>query len=976
MSEKSRHGTPTLVRPPNHPVPQLQKPFEESMLESINDQADQDVPLDAMTRRTILLDSPTYQRVIAGRWKQKSGEKYHPLWKLVAQMSFGMHLLAENMAVSEEEVMRILQSHVDDIDGFLERTTEDFDSAQSDIHERTRCLKLPLAHGDVFDHMLEDRAFRASILEGNEKIDHVISRTKRSAKDALNDVQKGFDATNVLEKYLSKLNSTWKRRSSEHEAVLVAMLGNVEGWRRAFLELHLQGNKLAGSLKKLSEVVAEMQDRAAAVSRNIVAKAQKTKHISSQQGGRGTSRTTSINDQKPLPVEPGRRHPTKNASRSTHVAGSTSRPDTGHRSGRPIASHAPSSYHRSLHSSASKKDPGAEPSGQSLSLEAKALEESRASQNTQHLPKIGGLLIQSAGDAPIELPADVPEDLLRQAPVSTMNRLSLTLGLKAKDNGDHRISSIYFPRALGDLLKSPEMSDLLSTPQSNNIKGTQIRAVASPVVISAKQTDYFTSHEKSPSIGVATPSTSSRRRTNSTKTSTVNSKSSGRSFMVGSAAGTRRSSGPNVAFTSHRSVMAMASPPAELPASGREEQSSSKSRKTSRPSSLGEPGPELTDGATTRSASVSDPMMLVDTSIITISHDPAPFAEEKPEAAEEQQVPESPEDVDERQGHDTAVADVARIPKSERGTAIETDYPKTEVANAKEDDLGQLVSPNEDAADPQIQYVAELEAAVPAPLRPVRKDHGPAELEAPQQTFNLPPRPTAEPKSAEEVVHRAKTQQPEDFFKLPTEVTIKPGLKPMDFSDSSGEEPIRPLRLKLAKKDGKLVPVQINGSRGSNESGGSESKSRIDVVADIIETMSHTPPGSPVHERSLSSTSSNSAQRWSRRSSRLGPPEQAPAPPGPSGRPMVSPDFAAAGEFQGERKHKTRSSNASKSSWKAFFLHGASKSMQRPDLPAAPLAGQSSLRPSSSEKDMMTTSGKDVLWFKGENDKSVNVSSA
>jgi hypothetical protein len=240
------------------------------MLESINDQMDQDVPADAMTRRAILLESPTYQRVIAGRWKQKQGEKYHPLWKLVAQMSFGMHLLAENLAVSEEEVMRILQSHVDDIDGFLERTTEDFDFAQSDIHERTRCLKLPLAHGDVFDRMLEDRAFRASILEGNEKIDHVISRTKRSAKDALKDVQKGFDATNVLEKYLSKLNSTWKRRSSEHEAVLVAMLGNAEGWRRAFLELHLQGNKLAGSLKKLSEVVAEMQDRAAAASRNIV----------------------------------------------------------------------------------------------------------------------------------------------------------------------------------------------------------------------------------------------------------------------------------------------------------------------------------------------------------------------------------------------------------------------------------------------------------------------------------------------------------------------------------------------------------------------------------------------------------------------------------------------------------------------------------------------------------------------------------
>jgi hypothetical protein len=263
-------GIQAVVRSPTHPVPQLQKPFEESMLESINDELPEDVPTDALTRRTMLLEAPTYQRVIAGRWIQKAGERYHPLWKLIAQLTFGMHLLSQNMAISEEEVMRILQSHVDDIDAFLERTTEDFDLAQSDIYERIRCLKLPLAHGDVFDRMLEDRAFRASILDGNEKIDHVIVRTKRASKDALKDVQKGFDATNVMEKYLTKLSTTWDRQSPEHEAVLVAMLGNVEGWRRAFLELHLQGNKVAGSLKKLAEVVLEMQQRAAAVSRNLV----------------------------------------------------------------------------------------------------------------------------------------------------------------------------------------------------------------------------------------------------------------------------------------------------------------------------------------------------------------------------------------------------------------------------------------------------------------------------------------------------------------------------------------------------------------------------------------------------------------------------------------------------------------------------------------------------------------------------------
>ena len=228
------------------------------MVESVSEASEFDTPMDALTRRTLLLDSAFYQRIVAGRWKQKPGEKYHPLWKLVAQMAFGLHLLARNMAKSEDEVMKILQAHVDDIDGFLERTSEDFDLAQSDMHERLRCLKLPLQHGEIFDRMLEDPSFRGSILDGNEKIEHIVHRTKRFLKDSLKDVQKGFDATNVLEKYLQGLTKSWQRQTPEHEAVFVAMLGNVEGWRKAFMELHLQGNKLAGTLKKLTEVVSEM----------------------------------------------------------------------------------------------------------------------------------------------------------------------------------------------------------------------------------------------------------------------------------------------------------------------------------------------------------------------------------------------------------------------------------------------------------------------------------------------------------------------------------------------------------------------------------------------------------------------------------------------------------------------------------------------------------------------------------------------
>jgi hypothetical protein len=263
-------GDEFVAYPPAHPVPQLQGPFEESMVESVNDVSDHETDMDSMARRTMLLEMPKYERVVAGRWKQKPGEKYHPLWKIIAQMSFGVHLLAEGMARSEEEVMKILQLHVDDIDGFLERTTEDFDLAQSDVEERLRYLKLPLDHVEVFDRMLEDRTFRMSIVDGNEKIEHIVDRTSEAMKDSLKDVKKGLEATKVLDKYLSDLERKWIRSTAEHEAVLMAMLGNVEGWNRALRDLYLQGNKLGKSLVQLSEIVAEMQRRAGVVSRRTL----------------------------------------------------------------------------------------------------------------------------------------------------------------------------------------------------------------------------------------------------------------------------------------------------------------------------------------------------------------------------------------------------------------------------------------------------------------------------------------------------------------------------------------------------------------------------------------------------------------------------------------------------------------------------------------------------------------------------------
>ena len=269
-------GEEVDAKPPVHPVPQMQGAFEESMMETLNEPEDAEPEdrmskTDSVSRRKMLLEQEQYERTVAGRWKQKPGEQFHPLWKLVAQISFGMHLLQQGLAKSDEEVIKILQTHVDEIDGFLERTTEDFDLAQGDIDERIRYLKLPLEHGSVFDTMLNDRNFRVAIVEGNEKIEHIIDRTAAAMNDALKDVQKGLDGTRELAKYLTRVDKQWDHRTEEHDSVYLAMIGNTEGWTRAFLTLQSKGNTLRRTLVQLGGIVAEMQRRAGAASRrNLV----------------------------------------------------------------------------------------------------------------------------------------------------------------------------------------------------------------------------------------------------------------------------------------------------------------------------------------------------------------------------------------------------------------------------------------------------------------------------------------------------------------------------------------------------------------------------------------------------------------------------------------------------------------------------------------------------------------------------------
>lgn len=266
-----RNDTMKEVNIPTHPIPSMQGAFAESMLESgaSTPTIPRSRPGNAAARRKLLLEQDAEEETHAARWRQRPGQQYHELWKLMAQISFGIYLLLNGIAKDDDQVMTILQGHVDEVDQFLETTLEDFDLAQQDIDERLKFLKLPLENIVIFDAMLEDRAFRLQIVNGNEQIEHVILRTATAMKDALRDVQQGLDACKEFTIYLAKEqeDTTWRKTRQDMEKVYVAMKGNVEGWYRAYVSLQTKGNHLGVALVQLGSIVAEMDRRAGEISR-------------------------------------------------------------------------------------------------------------------------------------------------------------------------------------------------------------------------------------------------------------------------------------------------------------------------------------------------------------------------------------------------------------------------------------------------------------------------------------------------------------------------------------------------------------------------------------------------------------------------------------------------------------------------------------------------------------------------------------
>jgi hypothetical protein len=256
---------------PTHPIPSMQDAFAESLHEVTMGGAAAKPKLrtmDAKARRERLLEQDKDAEPFDHTWRYRPGQKQHEVLKLLAQISFGVYLLLNGMANSNSQVVTILQGHIDEVDEFLEVALEDLAQATIDLNGRIDYLKLPMSNMQVFEELLEDRNFRVEILEGNEKIEHILSRTNTALKQWDDDIDAGLACSAAFTKWLRQQDSAaWKKDRPEVMDIFDAMNGNAEGWQNAFDEMNTRAQEMNNLIIKLMTIVAEMEKKAGEISR-------------------------------------------------------------------------------------------------------------------------------------------------------------------------------------------------------------------------------------------------------------------------------------------------------------------------------------------------------------------------------------------------------------------------------------------------------------------------------------------------------------------------------------------------------------------------------------------------------------------------------------------------------------------------------------------------------------------------------------
>ncbi len=260
---------------PIHPLPNMQAPFEESMLDATgeNGHVPWVSPQRSVKTRQHALCRDEQATELAWNftynchWRRHPTDKFHPLRKTITQIVFGVHLLHQHLERSVADVADILLKHVNELDSFLQQASEDLESSLKDMVFRHKCLKVPMEHVKEFDRLLEDRNYRAQLLDGNVVIERTIGRMSQMLNDYLIDVNTFQEANRELDLYLLDIGDAWTYKNEDVGRIYSAMCGNTGGWAQFLQSLVVKAERLGVVLVQVSSYCNEIEKRCGAASR-------------------------------------------------------------------------------------------------------------------------------------------------------------------------------------------------------------------------------------------------------------------------------------------------------------------------------------------------------------------------------------------------------------------------------------------------------------------------------------------------------------------------------------------------------------------------------------------------------------------------------------------------------------------------------------------------------------------------------------
>jgi hypothetical protein len=270
-SERDRY----IMTFPIHPLPSMQAPFEESMLDATNETGYvpfQDPRKNLEKRQRLLCGNgeaseTAWNFTYNCHWRHHPKGKYHPLCKTMAQILFGIHLLHQHLEKSVADVADILLKHVNELDGFLRRANEDIEGSLKDMMLRRTYLNVPMEHVSEFDRLLNDRMYRAQLLDGNVIIERTIGRMSGLLSDYLIDMNTFRNANRELDGYLGRIGHRWTDGNDDVRRIYSAMCGNTSGWSKFLQSLVAKAEKLGVVLMQVGSYCNEIEKRCGAAAR-------------------------------------------------------------------------------------------------------------------------------------------------------------------------------------------------------------------------------------------------------------------------------------------------------------------------------------------------------------------------------------------------------------------------------------------------------------------------------------------------------------------------------------------------------------------------------------------------------------------------------------------------------------------------------------------------------------------------------------